>query len=283
MTNTHTNNKRIAHTMTLLTLVGVASSFVFALTVAAAGFAPTEVIVLANSARTKAGLSTLTENTKLAQAAKNKANDMIKNDYFAHTSPKGVEPWYWIKDAGYQYQAAGENLAINYTDAREQHTAWMKSESHRANILNTRYREIGVAVMTGNIDGKESIVTVEYFAAPLALVADERVPVPPALAPAEIKGMETLGERAAPTVVAPVLPASRAFVPVMSQEVSPEGNTWLIIVALVWLSLSMLFIPLVFLFQVVWVWRQKKREEEVSVPVVSPLNIDSIHQKIAAH
>lgn len=161
-----TTGHKKSHGMVPLVLVGVVASYVFAFNVVAAGMTPTEVIHLANSARAKADLPALRENSLLAEAAKNKANDMIKNDYFAHTSPKGVEPWVWIKDTGYQYKAAGENLAINYTDATDQHEAWMKSETHRANILSNRYQEIGVAVTKGKIDGKESILTVEFFAAP---------------------------------------------------------------------------------------------------------------------
>lgn len=191
-TETKTIQKK-SHGMVPLVLVGVIASYVFAFNVVAAGMTPTEVIALANSARVKADLPVLRENSLLAEAAKNKANDMIKNDYFAHTSPKGVEPWVWIKDTGYQYRAAGENLAINYTDATDQHEAWMKSETHRANILSNRYQEIGVAVTKGKIDGKESILTVEFFAAPLGAIADQTKPVPvaPVTVPVAVKGSET--------------------------------------------------------------------------------------------
>lgn len=191
-TETKTIQKK-SHGMVPLVIVGVVASFVFAFNVVAAGMTPAEVIALANSARAKADLPALRENSLLAEAAKNKANDMIKNDYFAHTSPKGVEPWVWIKDTGYQYRAAGENLAINYTDATDQHEAWMKSETHRANILSNRYQEIGVAVTKGKIDGKESILTVEFFAAPLGAIADQTksVPVVPVTAPVAVKGSET--------------------------------------------------------------------------------------------
>src|SRR5665647_2242235 len=127
----------------------------------AGGISSGEVITLANESRAIAGLSILTENKDLSLAATEKANDMINNDYFAHTSPTGVDPWHWFKNAGYNYKYAGENLAVNYTNAKDQDTAWMNSTTHRANILNPQYQDIGVAVVAGKIGGKETLVTVE--------------------------------------------------------------------------------------------------------------------------
>ena len=99
-------------------------------------------------------------------AAEAKAEDMLKNDYFAHTSPEGRTPWHWLKKAGYSYKYAGENLATNYTDAKDQEKAWMKSKTHRENILNKNYREAGIAIVDGKIDGQSSLVTVVFFLAP---------------------------------------------------------------------------------------------------------------------
>ena len=255
MTQIKNNTKRIVHSMILLSVVGIASSFAFVMVAVASGIAPDDVIALANGARSKAGLSVLTENAKLSEAARNKANDMIKNDYFAHTSPKGVEPWYWMKQEGYQYQAAGENLAINYTDAKEQHNAWMKSATHRANIMNARYREIGVAVVKGKIDGKESIVTVEFFGAPLYAAIDRTATVPPVAvpAPAEIRGVETQVATGVPPsdipTAQPVLENTETIpsVPVLPMEnftlqksaaVAPAGKmTWLDISWLVFIAI----------------------------------------------
>lgn len=104
--------------------------------VGASGISRSEVISLVNKSRAKEGLSMLKENSQLSEAAKAKADDMIKNDYFAHTSPSGKDPWYWLKKIGYKYKLAGENLAINYDSAKEQHEAWMKSPSHKKNIMN---------------------------------------------------------------------------------------------------------------------------------------------------
>jgi hypothetical protein len=133
----------------------------------AEGISTADVIQLLNQSRASNGLDALRENYLLDQAARAKADDMIANDYFAHTSPKGIDPWYWFRKAGYDYKFAGENLAVNFTNAIDQHKAWMNSPTHRKNILNDNYNEVGVAVAKGNVDGKNSLLTVELFGSPL--------------------------------------------------------------------------------------------------------------------
>ena len=88
---------------------------------------------------------------------------MIKNDYFAHTSPQGISPWYWYDKDNYDYKYAGENLAINFLKAEDQQKAWMDSPTHRKNIFNPNYQEIGVAVAAGEINNQTAIITVQEF------------------------------------------------------------------------------------------------------------------------
>ncbi len=121
------------------------------------------LISLANSSRAQSGLGALSENSKLTSAAYSKANDMFQNQYFAHTSPQGKTPWTFIAGAGYDYVYAGENLAIGYTDASELHTAWMNSPSHRDNILNPNFREIGMASVDGVFEGADTTIVVQMF------------------------------------------------------------------------------------------------------------------------
>jgi len=123
------------------------------------------VINLVNKERKFRNLEILKENSQLFEAARKKSEDMISNNYFAHTSPGGLTPWHWIEESGYDYIYAGENLAINFSSAEEQHKAWMESLEHRKNIINSKYKEIGVAVKKGNINGKEAVVTVQIFGA----------------------------------------------------------------------------------------------------------------------
>lgn len=122
-----------------------------------------ELTTLANKERTAKGLVPLKINDKLVKAAQEKAQDMINNGYFAHTSPVGITPWYWFDRVGYNYVAAGENLAKDFTDSQFLHQAWMNSPSHRANILNKNYQEIGIAVIEGKINGINTVLAVQMF------------------------------------------------------------------------------------------------------------------------
>ena len=122
-----------------------------------------KVIELTNASRTEAGESTLTVNSKLSQAAEAKASDMVVNNYFSHTSPAGATPWSWIQKENYDYIYAGENLAMDFFSAEKMEEAWMASPTHRANILNQNYHEIGTAVKEGIINGHETILSVVMF------------------------------------------------------------------------------------------------------------------------
>jgi len=115
-----------------------------------------------NQGREQAGLSSLRVNERLNQAAYLKAEDMLKNGYFYHVSPTGVTPWYWFSEAGYNYKYAGENLAIGFVDSKEVYSAWYNSISHRDNILNPNYTEIGTAVL-GGFGKNGAIVVVQLF------------------------------------------------------------------------------------------------------------------------
>lgn len=125
-----------------------------------------EILNLTNQSRSQYSLPPLQLNEKLTDAASDKSRDMIKNNYFSHTSPSNISPWYWFRINDYEYKLAGENLAINYYDAKSQHEAWMQSELHRKNILEKNYQETGISVQEGNINGKDVIITVQLFATP---------------------------------------------------------------------------------------------------------------------
>lgn len=119
-----------------------------------------------NKDRAENNLSSLVPNPILEQAAQLKANDMALKGYFAHTSPEGHEPWYWLKQAGYKYSHAGENLAVNFVDSKDVNVAWMNSPLHRANIVNRNYSEVGTAVAQGVYKGKSTVFIVQFFGTP---------------------------------------------------------------------------------------------------------------------
>jgi uncharacterized protein YkwD len=119
-----------------------------------------------NAARAQSSLPNLKVNNALTNAAFAKAKDMFANNYWAHVSPSGVTPWKWLGDAGYNYDVAGENLAKNYATTQATVDAWMASPTHRANILNTKYQDIGFAVVDGTLDGRPTTLVVAYYGAP---------------------------------------------------------------------------------------------------------------------
>lgn len=126
-----------------------------------------------NSQRTANGLGELTQSSALTRAAQAKAADMAANNYWAHTSPSGKTPWTFIDATGYSYESAGENLAYGFATSSDTLTGWMNSPGHRANILNTKYTEVGFGIM--NVEnyqnnGNQTIV-VAMYALPTTAVA----------------------------------------------------------------------------------------------------------------
>lgn len=132
-----------------------------------ASVTPAAIAQLTNQARKSNHVAALRTNALLTKAAEAKAGDMANRQYFAHISPVGVTPWAWFKQAGYSYTYAGENLALDFIQAEDIISAWLKSSSHRRNILSTKYKDIGVAVTEAKINGVNSLVVVQMFGAPL--------------------------------------------------------------------------------------------------------------------
>lgn len=85
----------------------------------------------------------LTLNAKLDEAAQAKANDMVERNYWSHFAPNGTAPWAFIDAAHYTYQKVGENLATGFADEHSSVLGWMASPSHRHNLLDPSYTEVG--------------------------------------------------------------------------------------------------------------------------------------------
>lgn len=132
---------------------------------------PDKVIELTNKERLNAGVTTLKINSELNQAALAKATDMFEHNYWAHISPTGTEPWYFVTQSGYKYQHAGENLARDFSKPTDVVKAWMASPTHRQNLLDDRYKDIGIAVMDGYINGVETTLVVQMFGSTQTTVA----------------------------------------------------------------------------------------------------------------
>lgn len=138
-----------------------------------ANITTTTLIRFVNQERLSLGVGPLVENKKLDDAALLKAKDMLEKDYFAHQSPEGITPWYWFLKIGYNYKYAGENLAIGFLNSEDVYRAWFDSISHRKNMVNPNYKEIGTAVLTGDYKGNNTTVIVQLFG------TSKAKPVPP--------------------------------------------------------------------------------------------------------
>ena len=127
-------------------------------------FSDANIIDATNAERVKVGLQPLKTNDKLAASAKVKVEDMIKNQYFEHTSPTGKTVADLGSEVGYNYVVMGENLALgDFADVHDLLTAWMNSPGHRANILNTSYEDMGAYAAQGMYQGHLVWFAVQHF------------------------------------------------------------------------------------------------------------------------
>lgn len=122
-----------------------------------------QVIELTNKEREKQGLPPLAENPALDQAASLKAQNMFAENYWAHFAPSGKTPWDFILGSGYKFSFAGENLAKNFYSSDEVVKAWIASPTHRDNLLNSKYQDIGIAVVEGVLNGQKTTLVVQMF------------------------------------------------------------------------------------------------------------------------
>ncbi len=184
---------------------------------------PAVLVELANKDRDDVGLGGLTANPILENAARMKAEDMAEHGYFAHTSPAGLNPWYWFYRAGYDFVHAGENLAVNFVDSDDVADAWMDSPGHRANILNGNFTEVGIAAVPGTYKGKKTIFVVQLFGTPaptsVGTVA-QRTPVVqvPATAITPTVAGEQVTVASAPTEMYREVTVTQEFVPAQPQN-----------------------------------------------------------------
>lgn len=168
------------------------------------------LLELTNQKRVENGLNPLSFDSQLSAAAAGKANDMFTNNYWAHNSPSGITPWSFILSAGYHYVYAGENLAKDFANSDGVVSAWMASPTHRDNIVNPKYAEIGFAVLNGKLNGLETTLVVQMFGtkAPTAstvIPPIAQIQIPTAI-PTQIiqPTVSLLAPTAKPTVIKPL-------------------------------------------------------------------------------
>lgn len=122
-----------------------------------------KLIELTNKEREKAGASPVSENEALDKAAALKAQNMFSENYWAHFAPSGKTPWDFILGSGYKFTYAGENLAKNFYNSDDVVAAWMASATHKENLLNPKYQDIGIAVVDGELNGQKTTLVVQEF------------------------------------------------------------------------------------------------------------------------
>lgn len=145
-----------------------------------------KLLASTNAERAKYKLPALELDEKLSRAASLKAQDMFKNQYWAHVAPGGATPWDWLELAGYKYDYAGENLAKNFSTAEGVTTAWMGSPAHQANVLGEHFSDVGFAVVEGELEGRPTTLVVALYGneiGTLAPLAATSAPVDQPLAP----------------------------------------------------------------------------------------------------
>lgn len=114
-----------------------------------------------NVARQNNGAKPLAMNSKLNISGKSKCDDMVNRNYWEHNDPDGHDPYRFISKAGVSYSQAGENLAYGFKNSREVVDGWMKSPSHKENLLNSDYTQVGFGVCESDDfigQGKQTIV-----------------------------------------------------------------------------------------------------------------------------
>jgi uncharacterized protein YkwD len=119
---------------------------------------------LTNFYRTQSGIAALVKNPQLTSAAQSHSQNMALNDFYDHRGLDGSNPTQRVQAAGYR-GVAGENIYVGIISPEDAMEGWFYSSGHRANILNTDYREIGtgyyyLANDGGNVNWKHYWTTV---------------------------------------------------------------------------------------------------------------------------
>lgn len=123
---------------------------------------------LHNRERADRGLPRLCVHPILQRAARAHSADMIKRDYFSHfTKGRNEGPCERIRRYGYRWRQCGENIAWGsgrLGSPSNRFRAWMNSSGHRANILNRKFREVGIGAVRGNFQGHDDVTmwTVDF-------------------------------------------------------------------------------------------------------------------------
>jgi uncharacterized protein YkwD len=222
-------------------------------------------------------------NGVLSKAAQDKANDMAARNYWSHATPEGTQPWQFITAAGYNYTTAGENLAYGFDTSSAAVAGWMNSPGHRANLLNSDFKEVGFGIANNpnyQGDGEQTIIVAMYAApeqaaaaAPVAAAPTPKAkpavtsPAPagqPAAASTPVQSAPGPAAQNTPTAASASPVPQQTIVPLRAQNVSridvlTDGNVqWLILATSVLVSLG----AISFVYRHGRLWRKYLTEGE---------------------
>lgn len=192
----------------------------------ATNVSPAGLLTATNTQRINNGAGALSANSLLTSAAQAKANDMVARNYWAHVTPDGKQPWWFITNAGYSYISAGENLAYGFLNSNDTVTGWMNSPSHKANLLSTNFSEAGFGIANSenfNNAGQQTIV-VAMYGSPQTAPAPTPAPVAAKPTPKTTQPAQTATKPAAteePLAVEPAAPVQEEPITTSTEAQSP--------------------------------------------------------------
>lgn len=189
-----------------------------------------ELLNETNIRRQQNSVAPVALNDQLSDAARRKGADMFAEQYWAHVSPSGKDPWSFISAAGYNFLFAGENLARDFGDSKAVVNAWMNSPTHRDNLVNGRYKDVGFAIVNGKYADHETTLVVQMFGtkagaqptvdAPKSQVKSEQSPQVVDESPEKVASPSPL-ENSTPTPP----PVNTPDAPGMILRVDPQGKS----------------------------------------------------------
>lgn len=160
----------------LFLLLSVTSYLVIRKTAFGTLVASSILIDFTNETRKELGIPPLIRNNLLQISSLEKARELSSLGYFSHSSPDGSAPWKFFRSAKYDYDFAGENLALNFPTSRKVHEGWLNSPKHRDNIVDPRFQEIGISVITSLYKEEPVLFVVQHFGLPKQKIETQKDP-----------------------------------------------------------------------------------------------------------
>jgi len=129
-------------------------------------FEQQKIIDLTNEVRSREGVQPLVYAEQLGRSSFHKAGDMARKNYFEHVNPDGKRLRDFLKDVGYSYTVAGENLAVGFSSPEAMVEAWVESPTHFANLIDSDFTDIGVGSAVGMYGTTPALYVAQHFGKP---------------------------------------------------------------------------------------------------------------------